>query len=114
MADVTLSFEDAAKLAAKLRESVGQAVFGQDALITETLCTLLAGGHILMTGAPGLAKTSLVRVFAGHLGLKFGRVQFTPDLLPTDILGSEILNVEPGSGKRHFEFAPGPIFTNLL
>lgn len=114
MADVTLSFEEATALAARLKDNVASAVFGQETLITETLCCLLAGGHILMTGAPGLAKTTLVRVFSRHLGLKFGRVQFTPDLLPSDILGSEILNVEQGTGRRHFEFSPGPVFTNLL
>ncbi len=109
-----LTLEDAARLAGRLREGVAKSVFGQEELITETLCCLLAGGHILMTGAPGLAKTTLVRVFAKHLGLAFGRVQFTPDLLPADIIGSEILNVDKDSGRRHFEFAPGPVFTNLL
>ena len=109
-----LSLEEATGLAGQLKASVSRSVFGQEALITETLCCLLAGGHILMTGAPGLAKTTLVRVFGQHLGLKFGRVQFTPDLLPSDIIGAEILNVDRDSGKRVFEFAPGPIFTNLL
>ncbi len=109
-----MSLEQATKLAASLRADVGEAVFGQEQLITETLCCLLAGGHILMTGAPGLAKTTLVRVFARHLGVKFGRVQFTPDLLPSDIIGAEILNVDRDSGRRHFEFSGGPVFTNLL
>jgi MoxR-like ATPase len=110
----SLSLQEATALAARLRDHVTQQVFGQDTLITETLCCLLAGGHILMTGAPGLAKTTLVRVFARQLGVAFGRVQFTPDLLPSDILGSEVLNVEPQSGKRLFEFSRGPVFTNLL
>src|SRR4051812_36111842 len=109
-----MSFQDATSLAARLRDNVGQAIFGQETLITETLCCLMAGGHILMTGAPGLAKTTLVRVFGRNLGLRFGRVQFTPDLLPADIIGSDILNIEPGSGRRHFEFSQGPVFTNLL
>src|SRR5690349_16202446 len=100
----SLTLEEATSLAARLRDNVSSSVFGQDALITETLCCLLAGGHILMTGAPGLAKTTLVRVFAKHLGLQFGRVQFTPDLLPSDIVGSEVLNVDRDSGRRHFEF----------
>jgi MoxR-like ATPase len=114
MSQVSLSLSDATQLAARLRENVGRSIFGQEALITETICCLLAGGHILMTGAPGLAKTTLVRVFGRHLGLEFGRVQFTPDLLPSDILGSDILNIENSSGRRAFEFAPGPVFTNLL
>ena len=114
MSQVSLSLSEATALAARLRENVGRSIFGQEALITETLCCLLAGGHILMTGAPGLAKTTLVRVFSRHLGLAFGRVQFTPDLLPSDILGSDILNIDPTSGRRAFEFAAGPVFTNLL
>src|SRR4051794_7825558 len=115
MADqLKLSFEDAAQLGARLKDLVGKAIFGQEALVTETLCCLLAGGHILMTGAPGLAKTTLVRVFARHLGLRFGRVQFTPDLLPSDIIGAEILNLDNASGQRAFTFAQGPVFTNLL
>lgn len=113
-AEASLPLADAADLATKLRQSVAGAIFGQDNLITETLCCLLSGGHILMTGAPGLAKTTLVRVFARHLGLAFGRVQFTPDLLPADILGTDILNIEAGGGRRVFEFSPGPVFTNLL
>jgi MoxR-like ATPase len=113
-ASESMTLEQAAAAAANLRAQVGQAVFGQEDLITETMCALLSGGHILMTGAPGLAKTTLVRVFAQQLGLLFGRVQFTPDLLPSDILGAEILNVDEDSGRRVFEFAKGPIFTNLL
>lgn len=109
-----ITLEHAADTAAKLRAQVGKAVFGQETLITETLCCLLAGGHILMTGAPGLAKTTLVRVIARNLGLVFGRVQFTPDLLPSDIIGSEILNIDAGTQRRFFEFSPGPVFTNLL
>lgn len=109
-----LSMEDATRIAAELRALVQRSVFGQESLITEAMCCLLAGGHILMTGAPGLAKTTLVRVFARHLGLHFGRVQFTPDLLPSDIVGADVLNIDPTTGRRAFEFMPGPVFTNLL
>lgn len=98
---------------ADVQKYIGQLIFGQTDLIAETLTAFLAGGHILMTGAPGLAKTTLVKVFARCLGLGAGRIQFTPDLLPADILGSEILQ-SSAEGRRVFEFAPGPIFTSLL
>ena len=109
-----ISFEQAHSLSKKLMDKVGLSIFGQEELITEAICCLLSGGHILMTGAPGLAKTTLVRVFAKYLSLVYGRVQFTPDLLPTDILGSDILNLDPETGKRSFDFSAGPIFVNLL
>lgn len=110
----TLSLEAACELAKNLKEQVAKSIFGQEELITEAICCLIAGGHILMTGAPGLAKTTLVRVFSRYLKLQYGRIQFTPDLLPSDIIGSDILNIDPNSGRRNFEFAPGPVFVNLL
>ena len=97
-----------------LLKNLQESIYGQDECVMEALVTLIAGGHLLMTGAPGLAKTTLVRVLARFLGLNFGRVQFTPDLLPSDITGSEILNIDGLSQKRTFDFSPGPIFTNLL
>lgn len=97
-----------------LREQIECSIIGQQELVTEALCVFLAKGHMLMTGAPGLAKTTLVRVLAQRLNLDHGRVQFTPDLLPSDIIGSEVLNMDPTSGQREFKFIPGPIFTNLL
>ncbi|NRA64986.1 MAG: AAA family ATPase [Pseudobacteriovorax sp.] len=110
----TLTFHEAQTMISKLRESVSESIYGQEDLLTETLTCLLAGGHILMTGAPGLAKTTLVRVFAKFMSLEYGRIQFTPDLLPTDILGTDILNIDPETNRRSFEFSPGPIFANLL
>ena len=109
-----LSLQGAADIATRLRQSISAVIYGQDELITETLACLIAGGHSLLTGAPGLAKTTLVRVFAKTLGLQFGRIQFTPDLLPSDIVGSEILNLDPETSRRSFEFSHGPVFTNLL
>ncbi len=114
MQNETMSLEEAARSVKDLKAAVAESIFGQEELITEAICCLLSGGHILMTGAPGLAKTSLVRVFAMHLQLQFGRVQFTPDLLPSDIIGSDILNIDPDSGRKAFEFAKGPVFVNLL
>jgi len=110
----SMTMGEASDLASRLKVAIERDVFGQSSLIDETLCCLLSSGHILMTGAPGLAKTTLVRVFAEQLGLQFGRIQFTPDLLPSDIVGSEILNMDPTNGKRTFEFSRGPVFTNLL
>ncbi len=109
-----LSFSQGHTLSQALLRRVGESIFGQEKLISEAICCLLSGGHILMTGAPGLAKTTLVRVFAQFLNLQYGRIQFTPDLLPTDILGSDILNIDPESSRRSFEFSPGPVFANLL
>ncbi len=100
------------KLAAA-RQMVGRVIFGQDAVIDETLIALLAGGHALLIGVPGLAKTKLVETFAIVLGLDNKRIQFTPDLMPADILGSEVLE-EDESGRRFFRFIPGPIFCQLL
>lgn len=98
---------------AQVREEIGKVVFGQDRTIELTLCSILAGGHALLIGAPGLAKTRLVDTLGKVLGLSSGRVQFTPDLMPSDILGSEVLETD-AEGKRSFRFIPGPVFTSLL
>ena len=106
--------DDIRQAIAAIGERVNSIIFGQKEIVTETMATLFTGGHILTTGAPGLAKTTLVKVFAQSLGLNFRRIQFTPDLLPSDITGSEILTLDQDTGKRYFEFAQGPVFTNLL
>jgi MoxR-like ATPase len=110
--DVVKDADGAMELLAKVRAEIGKVVFGQERVIELTLATILAGGHALLIGAPGLAKTKLVETTARALGLDWGRVQFTPDLMPSDILGSEILD-ESASG-RSFRFVKGPIFTSLL
>ncbi|WP_372177714.1 AAA family ATPase [Xanthomonas axonopodis pv. phyllanthi] len=97
-----------------LRAALARAVVGQDAVVEQLLIGLLAGGHCLLEGAPGLGKTLLVRSLGQALELQFRRVQFTPDLMPSDILGTELLEEDHGTGHRHFRFQQGPIFTNLL
>ncbi len=105
--------EVAVERIAKVRQMIGRVIFGQEAVIDETLVTLLAGGHALLIGVPGLAKTRLVETLGTVLGLDDKRVQFTPDLMPADILGSEVLE-EAESGRRSFRFIPGPVFCQLL
>ena len=99
---------------APLRAAISQAIVGQHEVVEQLLIGLLAGGHCLLEGVPGLGKTLLVRTLGQALELQFRRVQFTPDLMPSDILGTEILEEDHGTGHRHFKFQPGPVFTNLL
>ena len=117
MQDIPATIEKAAKTAStKLetaKENIGQVIYGQDAVIDLALTALLSGGHALLIGVPGLAKTLLVETLGTVLGLDDKRVQFTPDLMPGDILGSEVLE-ETTKGKRAFRFIPGPVFTQLL
>ncbi len=115
-ADPTLLVTEAEALAARLvrvREAIGRVIFGQDQVVERTLITLLSGGHVLLVGVPGLGKTKLVETLGTVLGLDAKRVQFTPDLMPADILGSEVLE-EDQTGRRHFRFIKGPIFCQLL
>ncbi|MBI5164694.1 MAG: MoxR family ATPase [Magnetospirillum sp.] len=98
---------------AEARAGIGKVIFGQSRVVDETLITLLAGGHALLIGVPGLAKTRLVQTLGVVLGLDDKRVQFTPDLMPADILGSEVLE-ESASGARGFRFITGPVFCQLL
>ena len=89
-------------------------IVGQDDVINQVLLTLFVGGNSLIVGVPGLAKTLLIHTLAKVLELKFSRIQFTPDLMPSDITGTDIINEDPGSGRRQMVFAPGPIFCNIL
>ncbi|MDZ4348838.1 MAG: MoxR family ATPase [Xanthomonadaceae bacterium] len=98
----------------QLRESIAQVIVGQDDVVEQLLIGLLAGGHCLLEGVPGLGKTLLVRALGQALALEFRRVQFTPDLMPSDIIGTEILEEDHGTGRRVFKFQRGPVFTNLL
>jgi len=105
--------ERAAESLAAVRREVAKSVFGQERVVELALTGVLSGGHVLLVGAPGLAKTRLVSALASVLGLDWGRVQFTPDLMPADILGSEVLDIDE-AGRRHFRFIKGPVFTSLL
>ena len=97
---------------AKIQTEVSKFIVGQEEVIEHVLIAVLAGGHVLLEGVPGLGKTALVNTIARVLDLKFQRIQFTPDLLPADIVGTQIL-VEKG-GEKVFEFQPGPVFCNIL
>ncbi|MGE0221834.1 MAG: AAA family ATPase [Acetobacteraceae bacterium] len=97
---------------ARVRAAIGKVMFGQDDVIDQTLITLLSGGHVLLVGVPGLGKSRLVETLGTVLGLATKRVQFTPDLMPADIVGSEVL--EEDNGRRAFRFVPGPVFCQLL
>lgn len=98
----------------RLKEEIQQIIVGQDEVLDEVLITLLAGGHGLLEGVPGLAKTLLVRTLSNAMDLNFRRIQFTPDLMPTDILGTEVLEEDHVTGKRFFKFNEGPIFANIV
>ena len=100
-------------LAAAIEAEVARVIVGQRAVVRHTLIALLANGHLLLEGLPGLGKTMLVRTLAATLQLDFSRVQFTPDLMPADIIGTDILEVAD-TGERRFRFHRGPVFTNLL
>ena len=102
-----------AELFASVRSATSRVIFGQNDVIDQVLVTLLAGGHGLLIGVPGLAKTRLVETLGIILGLDWKRIQFTPDLMPADIVGSEVLE-ESESGRRSFRFLKGPVFTQLL
>ncbi|HQR92598.1 MAG: AAA family ATPase [Bacteroidetes bacterium 24-39-8] len=97
-----------------LNTEIQKVIVGQDSILEEMLIALLAGGHCLLEGVPGLAKTLMVRTMSQALHLKFRRIQFTPDLMPTDIVGTEILEEDHSSGKRFFKFNKGPIFSNIV
>ena len=105
--------EESAEILGRVRDGIGSVIFGQKDVIEQTLITLLAGGHGLLIGVPGLAKTKLVEALGTVLGLDWKRIQFTPDLMPADITGSEVLE-ETDDRRRAFRFLKGPVFTQLL
>ncbi len=98
----------------RLTDELGKMIVGQRDVIDNVLLTIFCGGHALIVGVPGLAKTLLVRSLSRALNLAFSRIQFTPDLMPSDITGTDIIQEDPSSGQRRLEFLPGPIFANLI
>jgi MoxR-like ATPase len=110
---VVRSAEQVAGQVRAAKEAISTVIFGQDRVIENTLVTILSGGHALLIGVPGLAKTKLVETLGITLGLDTKRIQFTPDLMPSDILGAEVLD-ESSTGKRSFRFIAGPVFAQLL
>jgi MoxR-like ATPase len=110
---IVRSAEATASHIAAAKTAIGAVIFGQEPVVERTLITVLCGGHGMLVGVPGLAKTKLVEALGTVLGLDTRRIQFTPDLMPSDILGSEVLE-ESAGGKRSFRFIPGPIFGQLL
>jgi MoxR-like ATPase len=98
----------------QLKKEIGKVIVGQEAIVEEILVSMLAGGHCLLEGVPGLAKTLMVRTLAQALRLSFRRIQFTPDLMPSDILGTEVLEEDHSTGRRFFKFNKGPLFANIV
>ncbi|MDB4637777.1 AAA family ATPase, partial [bacterium] len=97
-----------------MTSQIGRVIVGQDLVIEELLISVLAGGHALLVGVPGLAKTLMVRTLAQSMSLSFNRVQFTPDLMPADITGTEVLQQNQTTGERDLKFLPGPVFANVI
>jgi MoxR-like ATPase len=108
------SFDQSAALVGRLEAEVSKVIIGQRQVLREVLICLLAGGHVLLRGVPGLAKTLLIKTLAEAVDLKFSRIQFTPDLMPSDILGTDVIEEDVSTGKRDIRFIPGPIFANII
>src|SRR5512146_111308 len=108
-----MTAEEFRQITQDIEEQVGQVIVGQADLVRNTLITLLAGGNALLEGVPGLGKTMLVRTLSQAVDCPFARIQFTPDLMPADIVGTNLI-VEDEQGRRQFQFEPGPVFANLL
>ena len=109
-----MSLSETAALVSALQKELRRVIIGQDEVIAEILTAFLAGGHCLLRGVPGLAKTLLIKTLAEAVHLKFSRIQFTPDLMPSDIIGTEVIEEDRASGARSIRFMPGPLFANII
>src|SRR5688572_31190747 len=107
-------FDETTALVRGLQQEVERVIIGQRQVLREVMVCLLAGGHVLLRGVPGLAKTLLIKTLAEAVDLKFSRIQFTPDLMPSDILGTDVIEEDITTGKRAIRFIPGPIFANII
>src|SRR5574342_269619 len=107
------AIQDFQRSHAALRTELGKVIVGQEAIVEGTLISLFAGGHVLLEGVPGLGKTLLVRTLSEVLDLSFSRIQFTPDLMPADIIGTNIV-METPDGRKQFEFQRGPLFAQIV
>jgi len=108
------SIEQLAKAIETIRKEIGKVIIGQHDIINELLISLFAKGHCLLIGVPGLAKTLLIRTLSQAVDLKYSRIQFTPDLMPGDITGNEVIEENVSTGQKHFRFVKGPIFSNII
>ena len=109
-----MSLSETAALVSSLQKELRRVIVGQDEVIAEILTAFLAGGHCLLRGVPGLAKTLLIKTLADAVHLKFSRIQFTPDLMPSDIIGTEVIEEDRATGSRGIRFIPGPLFANII
>ena len=109
-----MSLSETSVLVSSLQQELRRVIVGQDEVVNEILTAFLAGGHVLLRGVPGLAKTLLIKTLAQAVHLKFSRIQFTPDLMPSDIIGTEVIEEDRATGVRNIRFIPGPIFANII
>src|SRR5687767_7551849 len=112
--DAGSALEHVSEIATRLEAELAKAIVGQQRVIREILIAFLAGGHCLLRGVPGLAKTLIIKKLAEAIDLKFNRIQFTPDLMPSDILGAEVIEEDRTTGRRVIRFIHGPVFANIL
>ena len=113
-ADDAVSMDELRAAYERIRAELGKVIVGQHEVVDQLLIALFAGGHCILEGVPGLAKTRMISTLARGLGLSFNRIQFTPDLMPSDITGTEVIQEDRATGTRTFRFLPGPIFANMI